>query len=310
MPGADPDPLTNASSAETVTHEPVIPRRMASARDVNPAGADPQVWNLLCQCRALTTLSPIALHDVLAAATERSFQPGDALVTQGDPAEGLLILLEGTAHALLRGQDGGDRCIGKFTSGDVVGEMALVTREPEARQSSPIRASVRCSFRPPHSTSWPGAIPSSAWCSPSSSRIDWGRALTTGSGASRWKDSAFFAASGAAACPSCTGRRTSPPANWSHSDDELSADLQLRRARALPSGSWILRAWTMRTSRTEAFVSAYHTYFLVMELCEGVDLQRLVSSRGRWPSRECGRFSGSWRARSSTSMSVASFTGT
>ena len=26
---------------------------------------------------------------------------------------------------------------------------------------------------------------------------------------------------------------------------------------------------------------AYHTYFLVMELCEGVDLPKLVSSRGR-----------------------------
>lgn len=34
-------------------------------------------------------------------------------------------------------------------------------------------------------------------------------------------------------------------------------------------------------ARLRRLFPAYHTYFLVMELCEGVDLQRLVSSRGR-----------------------------
>ena len=34
-------------------------------------------------------------------------------------------------------------------------------------------------------------------------------------------------------------------------------------------------------ARLKRLFPAYHTYFLVMELCEGVDLQRLVNSRGR-----------------------------
>ena len=93
--------------------------------------ANPLSWNLLRNCRPLTALSTVALRDVLAAAEERLFQPGDAIVRQGDSAEGLLILLEGTAHALLHGQDG-DHHLGRFTGGDVVGEMALVTREPRS----------------------------------------------------------------------------------------------------------------------------------------------------------------------------------
>lgn len=89
----------DVSSAETVSGTPAAPWRLAVTREGPPPGANPQVWNLLRNCRALTTLSPIALQDVLAVATERSFQPGDALVTQGDPAEGLLILLEGSPCA-------------------------------------------------------------------------------------------------------------------------------------------------------------------------------------------------------------------
>ena len=64
------------------------------------------------------------------------------MVRQGDAAEGLLILLEGTAHAALRDRDG-DHVVGHFASGDFVGEMALVTHEPRSADvvaDSPIQA--------------------------------------------------------------------------------------------------------------------------------------------------------------------------
>ena len=104
--------------------------------------ANPLSWNQLRNCQLLTALSEAALREVFEAAEERSYQPGDVIVRQGDPAEGLLILLEGTAHALLRGQDG-NHCLGRFTNGDVVGEMALVTREARSADviaDSPVRA--------------------------------------------------------------------------------------------------------------------------------------------------------------------------
>jgi signal-transduction protein with cAMP-binding, CBS, and nucleotidyltransferase domain len=141
---------------------------------------NPQVWSWLRNCRALTPLSPIALQEVLAAATERSFQAGEAMMTQGDPAEGLLILLEGKARALLRSRDGQDRCIGRFTSGDVVGEMALVTREPRSATvvaDTPVRALLFTADSTVGSASL-----SSAWCS-QTRRQSTRPVLTTGSAA-------------------------------------------------------------------------------------------------------------------------------
>ena len=48
---------------------------------------------------AVGVLSDDALHELLAAAEPRMYEPGDAMVRQGDQADGLLILFEGRAHA-------------------------------------------------------------------------------------------------------------------------------------------------------------------------------------------------------------------
>jgi len=91
--------------------------------------ANPLSWRQFRACRSLATLPESALRDVFQAAEEHTFAPGDVLIRQGDQADGLLILLEGTAHAMVRAADG-DHLVGRFRGGDVVGEMALVTREP------------------------------------------------------------------------------------------------------------------------------------------------------------------------------------
>ena len=118
---------TDGPNAETVSRA-IEPPRPADAHGVPSRDTAPQLWQLLGNCRALSTLPPMTLRDVFGAATEHLFAPGEALMRQGDPAEGLWILLEGTAHAMLRDQDGSDHCIARFCGGDVVGEMALVTR--------------------------------------------------------------------------------------------------------------------------------------------------------------------------------------
>src|SRR3954471_6971342 len=98
------------SSAQTLAAtQTIASQRRAPTGDEPPPGANPHTWNLLHECRALANLSSMALQDVLAVATERSFQPGDVLMAQGDPAEGLLILLEGAGHVMLRGADGEGR---------------------------------------------------------------------------------------------------------------------------------------------------------------------------------------------------------
>ena len=103
---------------------------------------DPLTWNLFRRCRPLSGLSDLAMREMFAAAEERAYQPEALMMRQGDPADGLLILLEGTAHAQLQDQSGG-HLLGRFRGGDIVGEMALVTREARTADviaDSPVRA--------------------------------------------------------------------------------------------------------------------------------------------------------------------------
>src|SRR5687768_1582065 len=108
---------------------------------MQPADTD-ATWTLLRTRGPLAQVSAAASRALVQAAEERTFAPGDRLMVQGDAADGLLILLEGTAYALLRNHEGEHR-LGSFAGGDVVGEMALVTREPRSADviaDSPVRA--------------------------------------------------------------------------------------------------------------------------------------------------------------------------
>lgn len=283
MAAGDPDRLANGSCSETATHGPVIPRPISSAHDVTPVGANSPVWNLLRQCRAFATLSPMVLQGVLGAAVERSFKRGDAMVTQGEPAEGLLILLEGTAHALLRDQEGDQRRIGSFTNGDVVGEMALVTREPRTATviaDSPVRALL---------------VPTAAFDELAVRHPELGMMLTElvadrlgqgahdGFGGKQVEGFRILRSVG-------RGGMSVVYRAQDESTGELVA-LKMMSYRLIYDSGALARfhqeAEILRSLHHENIAHlkrlfpAYHTYFLVMELCEGVDLQRLVSSRGR-----------------------------
>ena len=74
-------------------------------------------------------LEDFVLSDLLAAMDERSFEPGEALIRQETPGEGLLLLLEGKANVLVKGKDGIAHRVAWVRRGDVVGETALLTGE-------------------------------------------------------------------------------------------------------------------------------------------------------------------------------------
>ena len=86
------------------------------------------VHNPLRGSPALARASASALQDLFEAAEQRHYVAGDVLIRQGEPGDGLMVLLDGRAHALLRSRDG-NHLLGEFRNGDVFGEMALVTRE-------------------------------------------------------------------------------------------------------------------------------------------------------------------------------------
>lgn len=256
--------------------------RLPGTREAPPPGADPQVWRLLCNCRALETLSAVTMQELWAAATERSCQAGEALVIQGDAAEGLWILLEGTAHALLRGPDGQERCIGRFTSGDVVGEMALVTREPRSATvvaDSPIRALL---------------VPTAAFDRLAARHLELslvltelvadrlGRGAHDGFGGKRVEGFRIRR---------CIGRGGMSVVYGAY-DESSGVDVALKMmsyrliydgaalARFHQEAAIVQRLDHENIARLQRLFQAYGTYFLVMELCDGVDLQRLVQATG------------------------------
>lgn len=75
-------------------------------------------------------LSSRALADVLAAVNFREFGPGERLISEGDPAEFLLLIVSGFAFARVRDTPADRPPVGEFGPGDIVGEISLVTDEP------------------------------------------------------------------------------------------------------------------------------------------------------------------------------------
>ncbi len=71
-----------------------------------------------------------ALADLLAAMHFREFEPGGYLISQGDPAEFLLLILSGQAFARVRDTPVDRAPVGEFGPGDIVGEISLVTDQP------------------------------------------------------------------------------------------------------------------------------------------------------------------------------------
>lgn len=272
----------DAARADTVTAAPAPPRA-AVPRGSPPPGADPDVWSLLCRCRALAPLSPDALCDLYAASIERSFRPGDALMTQGDPADGLVIVLEGTAHATLRAPGSDDRSIGAFVSGDVVGEMALVTREP--RSATVVADSgIRALF-----------VPTAAFDQLAARHPELGAVLTE-LVADRLGRGAHDGFGGKKVegfrIVRCVGRggmsvvyRALEESTGEHVALKMMSYRLIYDVRALErfhqEASILQRLNHENIARLKRLFPAYFTYFLVMELCEGVDLHRLTQWYGR-----------------------------
>jgi SulP family sulfate permease len=61
---------------------------------------------------------------------DRSFQPGDVLMQQGDPSPGIYLIRSGRATVLLDGQDGQRVRLRTLLAGTVLGEISLYRKEP------------------------------------------------------------------------------------------------------------------------------------------------------------------------------------
>ncbi|HEX3777165.1 MAG TPA: cyclic nucleotide-binding domain-containing protein [Polyangiaceae bacterium] len=85
--------------------------------------------NLLRTNFILRAASPAERPALVERFTIRTFEPGDKIVTQGSPAEGLHLIALGEVEIVH--QDKGDRVVvAALGPGEVVGEVALVLRRP------------------------------------------------------------------------------------------------------------------------------------------------------------------------------------
>jgi hypothetical protein len=236
---------------------------------------------LLRTCRPLARLSEAALREVAETAEERCYRSGEVMVRQGDAADGILILLDGSAHALLRTTDGNHR-LGGFSSGDLVGEMALVTREPRSADviaDTPVRALL---------------VPTAAFDRLAMRHLELGMVLTQliadrlgqgahdGFGGKRVEGFRIL---------QCVGRGGMSVVY--RAQEECSGQLvalkmmsyrlifdSMALARFHQEAELLRGLHHQNIARLHKLFPAYRTYFLVMELCEGIDLQRLVNSHG------------------------------
>ncbi|MBN1444087.1 MAG: protein kinase [Planctomycetes bacterium] len=89
-----------------------------------------EILELLSSLPPFSRLSP-RVTDLIASCLEpRSFRRGEILMRQGERGDHLLILLEGRVEIRIRLEDGSSRVLARLERGGIAGEMALITGEP------------------------------------------------------------------------------------------------------------------------------------------------------------------------------------
>jgi cAMP-dependent protein kinase regulator len=71
----------------------------------------------------------------------QTFEPGDIIITQGEPGDSLFILTTGTAKAFLREASGRHRLVRRMSDGAFFGEISILTGEP---RTATVTAATEC----------------------------------------------------------------------------------------------------------------------------------------------------------------------
>jgi hypothetical protein len=84
---------------------------------------------LLREVPLFAELAPSDLERVARVAEERVYADGDTIAREGTPGDELHVVIEGSIR-VVKGLGGDERELARRATGDVVGEMAIVTRTP------------------------------------------------------------------------------------------------------------------------------------------------------------------------------------
>jgi CRP-like cAMP-binding protein len=92
--------------------------------------ADPAWLEVLKESEPFKALRPWLVDQVFAHAKVRRYDPGEAIILQGQRGDSLFVIIDGEARVRLRDHDGTVRTIATLTRSSVAGEMSLITQEP------------------------------------------------------------------------------------------------------------------------------------------------------------------------------------
>ncbi|MFW5801869.1 MAG: cyclic nucleotide-binding domain-containing protein, partial [Spirochaeta sp.] len=95
-----------------------------------------EISGFLKQVPLLSRLSLGHLRTIAKSCTERSFEPGETILRQGNPGVGLFIIVSGRVKVEKQNEDGTVFQLATHTSGEVIGEMSVL--DGAARSASVI----------------------------------------------------------------------------------------------------------------------------------------------------------------------------
>jgi serine/threonine-protein kinase len=102
---------------------------------VNPR---PELRAVLSECPTFKELSEDLVQQIFECMEERRLASDELLIKQGEPGDCLYVVAEGDLEVRVRDADKGEHAVGKIERGGLVGEMALLTKEP---RTADVRAS-------------------------------------------------------------------------------------------------------------------------------------------------------------------------
>src|SRR5262249_30223271 len=119
------DPFLEESESTVVLTRQAAPTPTADTAD---ACAEDWLAEQLREIRPFSELSRHVREAIRAKLTVREFRSGDVLLRQGDVADSLLVVLEGTVQVIMEEQ-GQTHAIARLGRHTVIGEIGLVTKE-------------------------------------------------------------------------------------------------------------------------------------------------------------------------------------
>ncbi|HET7494108.1 MAG TPA: cyclic nucleotide-binding domain-containing protein [Candidatus Limnocylindrales bacterium] len=128
----DDDPWLRRLSRRILEVDRTPPTAEETMPGQDAARSELDTMLLLRRVPLFAGLDPEDLQRIALVTGEREYDAGDALMTEGDVGDELVILTEGTVRVVHRDADGSERFIRTYTAGDHIGELAVLRDRPRA----------------------------------------------------------------------------------------------------------------------------------------------------------------------------------